>query len=137
MKRTDDPALVGKPLTKGNEMTHTQGLLHYDPTRDNAAGKQEMIDEPIDGSIMSGEMYIARIWSDGENPQEDARRIVACWNACEGLTTEALETPRGMAGAIEPIIIERDRLKAINAELLAALESEWVQARAAIAKANG
>lgn len=33
----------------------------------------------------------------GGNDVENARRLVACWNYCDGLTTEALEQSKPMA----------------------------------------
>ena len=30
-------------------------------------------------------------WSIGRKSEANARRLVACWNACEGISTEALE----------------------------------------------
>ena len=90
----------------------------------------------------------------------NARRLVAAWNACTGMSTEDLEEMRlcsGYAKKIESLIEQRDRLSAINAELLESLkliaaqdqgcggnvtEAEaWRAAqsisRAAIAKAQG
>ncbi len=81
----------------------------------------------------------------------NARRLVACWNACEGISTEALEIERGMTGAVEKLLIRKMEVEAQRDELLAALE--WVlpliedydgpdsdeakATRAAIAKAKG
>jgi len=60
----------------------------------------------------------------------DARRFLACWNACNGISTKALETPRGMAGAIEPVIAEchalrqqRDQLAQVLQRLQTAVHS--------------
>ena len=53
----------------------------------------------------------------------DARRIVACWNACEGIPIDALEGNTAFPTLAE-LIAERDRLREINAELIAALEAE-------------
>lgn len=82
----------------------------------------------------------------------NAERIVACVNACEGLTTEELRLfamlPDGLAGTVARVTAQRD-------ELLAALRAvlEWTdpfalpncerneadvdRARAAIARAEG
>lgn len=32
-----------------------------------------------------------------DNAKADARRLVACWNACDGISTEALEQSKPMA----------------------------------------
>lgn len=44
-----------------------------------------------------------------------ARRLVACWNACDGIPTEALEAAPRLDGAWAELAAQRD-------ELLAALE---------------
>ena len=43
-----------------------------------------------------------------DNAKEDARRIVACWNACMGLSTEALER----LGTLDKARVELDVLRA-------------------------
>ena len=54
--------------------------------------------------------------SDGDYSPANARRLVACWNACIGISTENLED---------------------NIPILALLLDELAKARAAIAKAEG
>jgi hypothetical protein len=61
-----------------------------------------------------------------DNDEANARRLAAAWNACEGLPTDDLEAcPDGglfhLADHANQLAIERDRLSAINAELLEAL----------------
>jgi hypothetical protein len=63
--------------------------------------------------------------TDGVSPRRatnenapNARRIVACVNACEGISTEDLEENKNPGAARST----NDRLRAINAELLAALQ---------------
>lgn len=58
-------------------LKHTPGPWRYEPTRDNAATTRQMIDEPIGGSIMADDSYLARIWSDAENPMADALLMAA------------------------------------------------------------
>lgn len=48
-------------------------------------------------------------WEDWGFTEEAARRIVACWNACEGLTTEALEKLGTLDRARVARDVERDR----------------------------
>lgn len=98
-----------------------------------------------------------------ERREADARRIVACVNACEGISTKLLEEfPRGINGmSVVAIGKMRDQAQAQRDELLAALKStlavleDWdgaitqdiaatftahdeiQQAREAIAKAEG
>lgn len=80
------------------------------------------------------------------NPEANARRIAACVNACQGLSTEDLE----QTGLVSAVGYQMISMKALNAELLEALE--WMveksdagefhdgacmkKARAAIAKAR-
>lgn len=56
--------------------------------------------------------------------QANARRLSACWNACAGISTEALddEAPR-------KLLEDRDQLLAERNELLAALEYHQKQTR--------
>lgn len=89
---------------------------------------------------------IARTF-DGDYSETNGRRLVACWNACDGIRTEALEQRAHLLKAYD------DQLAIVTAqrdELLAALK--WVvrisdeggypdgkclqEARAAIAKAT-
>ena len=64
---------------------------------------------------------------DSGTPDEaNARRIVACVNACEGITTDEIE--HGDIALIRPgsqgsIKAERDRLASLNRELVEALEA--------------
>ena len=63
---------------------HTQGRLHV-------AGQDKV-------QIRSDKHQIAKAWSfAGKTGQENARRLVACWNACEGISTDELETTGGAA----------------------------------------
>lgn len=59
--------------------------------------------------------------------EANARRLVASWNACQGIPTDDLEAcPEGglfhLADHANQLAIERDRLSAINAELLESLK---------------
>ena len=79
--------------------------------------------------------------------EANARRLVACWNACEGLTTEHLENidmlGETLAGRFADFHASERELMDTRDELLAALKeldakpehtSSWLKARAAIAK---
>ncbi len=57
----------------------------------------------------------------GDNYKANARRIVACVNACEGIPTDHLEKCTATC-AVDRILIERDALKVQRDELLAALK---------------
>lgn len=55
----------------------------------------------------------------------NARRLVACWNACDGISTntlEALRTPIKDISCIPGLVADIDALRAVNAELVEALE---------------
>lgn len=89
--------------------------------------------------------HIAEIGSEGDEAViPDARRIVACVNACRGLPTDELEQ-KGVVAAVGTQLLG---LESQRDELLAALEeiagcdpchqsSAGAIARAAIAKAKG
>ena len=58
--------------------------------------------------------------------EDDARRISACLNACNGLPDEALDggwTAKGMIGHAKSLERKIEALKASNAELLEALKA--------------
>lgn len=55
-------------------------------------------------------------WSRGQQSEANARRLVACWNACEGISTEALER---LVNTIDRAYVS---LQAQRDKLLAALE---------------
>lgn len=84
------------------------------------------------------------------NTEADARRLVACWNACDGISTEALESAGNAFNGWKLASYAMDDAKAQRDELLAALQNliAWHDAehndnreaidnaRAAIAKAT-
>ena len=99
-----------------------------------------------------------------DNDEANARRLVACWNACEGISTHALEVVVGMGASVgdkiaaletseRELMDQRDELLAALNGLLAYFESgnsvpvsqatikansaEVLAARAAIAKVGG
>jgi len=69
------------------------------------------------GSIYVRSLYVAT--TVGEAEKANARRIVACWNACEGLSTEELEAGLFLSGP--SALAERDALRLQVAELAGAL----------------
>jgi len=69
------------------------------------------------------------------SPEANARRIVACVNACEGLTEKELTDLGNIAAFLDkaaastgPMLVDRERLKKQNAELIEALGDgiRWV-----------
>ena len=92
--------------------------------------------------------------SAGYDQRANASRLAACWNACDGISTESIVNGTALITAFQreqdrADTAERqaDELSAMNAELLDALKgvvrvadratSEFDAARAAIAKATG
>lgn len=61
--------------------------------------------------IAYDQLFMACVTESGDQ-QENARRLVACWNACEGLPTEALETAPPIAERITIAIAAGDNLDA-------------------------
>ncbi len=64
---------------------HTGGRLHV-------RGEKRTIEIISEGPLPY--VRIAHIGSNSPGDQANARRLVAAWNACEGLTTEDLESGR-------------------------------------------
>lgn len=113
------------------EMAHTPGRLATD-CADH--------DEPHQNiQLQIGNRTVATVWID-DAPVHDfnaeqtanARRLVACWNACDGLYTESLERGMPLAEQIVDALNQRDSLREVNAELLAALErfASWADSQA-------
>lgn len=121
----------------------------------------ERINHDIDaGVIMAGDRIIATMAYEPSNygwmvSCSDARRLVACWNACEGAQTEWLEQNKPvkeLADAIRDAQAQRDELLEVLIKLVEDLErrANWksgeekgvvdcghgvyIAARAAIAK---
>lgn len=55
--------------------------------------------------------------------QEDARRLAACWNACEGLHTESLERNKPLADQIVDVLNQREQLQVELDKLRAEFEA--------------
>lgn len=104
---------------------HTQGKLELEEVANDTGHIKHLC--PVDSEGMS---ILTVVEHEGVKfaatyHDADARRIVAAWNACTGMSTEDLEEMRlcsGYAKKIESLIEQRDRLSAINAELLEALK---------------
>ncbi len=88
---------------------HTQGLLTLSrlgnvtggPVRTYAGGPgQDQI------------FMVCSLDSDNGDKEANARRVVACWNACNGLHTESLERGKPLADQIVDALNQRDELLA-------------------------
>ncbi len=86
---------------------HTQGLLTLSrlgnvtggPVRTYAGGPgQDQI------------FMVCSLDSDNGDKEANARRVVACWNACNGLHTESLERGKPLADQIVDALNQRDEL---------------------------
>lgn len=90
---------------------HTPGRLE---SKTHTYGIADTGDYDSIFEIWGGEKVIA--WFGGEDTDEaNARRLVACWNACEGIDTEYLEGDESLPHYARRLMTQRD-------ELLAALE---------------
>lgn len=83
------------------------------------------------------QMLIATSYGASDDDEVNARRLVACWNACSGLDTEGLENMVAIGESIATMndrattwhlkaIAEANQLRAQRDELLAALRSVWL-----------
>lgn len=126
-------------------MSHTQGRLRIGTPPPN--GEQTIGTE-------QGLMVAVATTGIDIPTKANARRLVAAWNACEGITTERLEDlgrplMAHLIGCDERAarqVKEADALRAVNAKLVEALEActteegptqaELNNARAALAKAK-
>lgn len=82
----------------------------------------------VDGSSLlneRGEM-IAMAFTSNVDGEADARRLAACWNACEGVPTETLELAASW-GDIVKGVMGGARISAEAAAVGAALDSESLE----------
>ena len=56
-------------------------------------------------------------WEDWGFNEADARRLVACWNACEGIATEMLESVCKVPPAVVMLAEQRDELLSLLSEV--------------------
>jgi hypothetical protein len=97
---------------------HTQGLLRVPD--DGTVGSIETEDGTPIGHTFQVSAHDQGIGSPIR--RANARRLVACWNACEGISTENLEENqpiKELATNYNTVIRQRD-------QLLKALESVWL-----------
>lgn len=93
---------------------HTQGPIRYD----YAPG--------YCGELIASDGHSVATFDDEPSP-EDASRLVACWNACEGLKTDLLENIATIGDTLASRFKLRDqterKLTATHEELLKAIRS--------------
>jgi hypothetical protein len=106
-----------------NMSKHTDGPIRYE------------YEPGYCGELIAVDGMTVCAFTDEPSP-ENARRLVAAWNACDGISTDTLElVPRFTEAGIktvQSVEAERDSLRAVNAELLAALErsASWADSQA-------
>ena len=91
----------------------------------------------------SRSQIVCIVGDEDQDNAANARRIVACVNACEGISTEQLEQTQHareliLGGLVQPITelkAERDQLRSLNGDLLNALY--WTLARVDCSYMNG
>lgn len=105
--------------------TYNTGIWQAVTDANGSSCHEALIDER--GNVVA--LVVAHTKSHRGNPdtEANARRLMAAWNACEGLPTDDLEAcPEGgmfhLADHANKLAIERDSLHAINAELIAELQ---------------
>lgn len=114
-----------------NMSEHTPGKLEVLDDRRISVTLPPLIE---DGGYSSHCVAMTHGGDERVNSHANARRLAACWNACEGLSAEQLERAGTLDRAevsrnvaisrtIKTLADERDRLSAINAELLEALKA--------------
>ena len=131
-------------MTQGK---HTPGPLWFDPEGDDARGTDcGGFYAGVVGDFSKSEEVC---WfGDGEtyyntcgtSPEDqDARRICAAWNACEGIPTEALEpgVVKDMLEALQAILPRYCELVAAYENFMPEDDGTILSARAAIARATG
>ena len=114
---------------------HTDGKMRWSKRNDGSL--IYIIGDHKVGAHAQGDIYIN---------EADLRRIVACWNACEGLSTEALEQVEPgeivgwgrIAGQLPSLLAQRSELlDALHNMLEDGDSTDRQQALAAIEKATG
>lgn len=124
---------------------HTIGRLEYSSagygTKTGIVTDEYFIRRPGDDVAVAAEVIDPET---GKPSEVNARRLVACWNACEGMTTKQLEdlpAPiRFQQQRLSDRTSERDELISALEEVLRISDREhdaWGRARAAIAAVKG
>lgn len=90
---------------------HTPGQLHLTSQVDLPTGTASF--NPLAG--------VDTIVLYHDNAKEDARRIVACWNACLGMPTEDVEQYASADRGVMRLVVLADDYRIQRDELLAAL----------------
>lgn len=103
---------------------HTQGELKLGPHNSVLGGQGR----EHGSGMVQGQLFMActQEWMQGGELEANAQRLVACWNACQGLATGDLEK-LGLANALGNQLLEQERqlneLKIKHGQLLVSLVS--------------
>lgn len=122
------------------DATHTPGKLVFK--------KVEREQGNYDINSDEGFFVAETIGGFGAGEEANARRLVACWNACDGLYTESLERGKPLADQLVDALNQRDALLDALQHIQRCIplggfaqihhgSSTWDQIDAAIAKATG
>lgn len=111
---------------------HTPGTIRYD------------YEPGYCGELIASNGGTVATFTD-EPSEADARRLVACWNACEGITTERLEEIdkpllmhlTGADRRAARMVQERRELEAQRDELLAALQGLLMAVQRSVCECSG
>lgn len=95
-------------------MSHTEGKLNAD----GALIKNE------NGEMVAATTMIASDEGSPSAHEENARRLVACWNACDGIPIEQLEWDQP---TFVKMLLERQMLKKERDELLKAFRDLYTE----------
>lgn len=97
-------------------MSHTQGKLHF--TEEPASEINDWVTSHVVRAPVNNFPLAVLSNYSGTEREANARRLVACWNACDGVLTEDVEAITGM----DSFIVKFNEYKAQRNELLEALK---------------
>ena len=116
-------------------------MANHTPGRMKAGGASVSVPESEDLPGLEAKLY----GGNGQSKAANARRIAACWNACEGITTDELEHIASTGGMLGPredvarIASQRDEVLEALEKIATSVDIDTLRAaidcaRAAIAK---
>lgn len=113
-------SIAAQAQAKAGNAAHTPGPLELR----NEFGMQSLI-YPVGAEYPAAAVtgYYSRLGQSEPN----ARRIVACWNACIGVPTETLESAAGWADIVKTPLAHRQCIPAEAAQIGAALDGDSLE----------
>lgn len=118
----------GTDVTNETKAQHTPGMIFVGPDIDNDGFREVPIGKPVPGGFLVVAVAIGGLVGQDEN----ARRLAAAWNACQGVPVEVLEA--NASGGLPWHVADQIDQIGIRRELVAALEEArtgllWYQDR--------